>query len=68
MLPISLNEDEGARQATSGNNAAHMANNPKAIPAAVMYARIVSLASCQHCPTGRFVVATENADAASGMR
>jgi hypothetical protein len=44
MLPISQNEDEGAGQATSGNNAAHMANNPKAIPAAVMYARIVSLA------------------------
>jgi hypothetical protein len=68
MLPISQNEDEGARQATSGNNAAHMANSPKAIPVAVMYARIFSLASCQHCPTGRFDVTTENADAALGKR
>ena len=28
-------------QATSGTRAAHMASNPKAIPVAVMYARIV---------------------------
>jgi hypothetical protein len=28
-------------QATSGTRAAHMATNPKAIPVAVMYARIV---------------------------
>jgi hypothetical protein len=30
-----------ALQATSGTRAAHMASNPQAIPAAVMYARIV---------------------------
>ena len=29
------------RQATSGTRTAHMATNPKAIPVAVMYARIV---------------------------
>jgi hypothetical protein len=43
MLHLSQSQAKGTLQATSGTKAAQMANNPKAIPVAVMYAPIVFL-------------------------
>ena len=40
MLHLSQNQVEGTLQATSGTRTAHIANNPNAIPVAVMYAPI----------------------------